>query len=43
MSSTKKKLVRMGESDKKDSRQSSIRSDERMRYDDQFHSKVRPY
>ncbi|EAT43063.1 AAEL005464-PA [Aedes aegypti] len=38
MSSTKKKLVRMGESDKKDSRQSSIRSDERSRYDEQFHS-----
>ncbi|XP_062712363.1 uncharacterized protein LOC109410650 [Aedes albopictus] len=40
MSSTKKKLVRMGESDKKDSRQSSIRSDERSRYDEQYHSKV---
>ncbi|XP_065083081.1 uncharacterized protein blo [Ochlerotatus camptorhynchus] len=40
MSSTKKKLVRMGESDKKDSRQSSIRSDERMRFDDQYNSKV---
>ena len=42
MSSTKKKLVRMGESDKKDSRQSSIRSDERSRYDEQYHSKVVP-
>ncbi|XP_062535545.1 uncharacterized protein LOC134204744 isoform X1 [Armigeres subalbatus] len=40
MSSTKKKLVKMGESDKKDSRQSSIRSDERSRYDEQYHSKV---
>ncbi|XP_055596683.1 uncharacterized protein LOC129746821 [Uranotaenia lowii] len=40
MSSTKKKLVKMGDSDKKDSRQGSIRSEERMRYDDQYNSRV---
>lgn len=41
MSSTKKKLVKMGESDKKDSRHGSVRSEDRLRYDDQYQSKVR--
>ncbi|XP_055626236.1 zinc finger CCCH domain-containing protein 13 [Toxorhynchites rutilus septentrionalis] len=40
MSSTKKRLVKMGETEKKDSRHSSIRSDERSRYDEKNHLKV---
>ncbi|KAL9702274.1 hypothetical protein quinque_005792 [Culex quinquefasciatus] len=40
MSSTKKKLVKMGESDKKDSRHGSVRSEDRLRYDEQYQSKV---
>ncbi|XP_058829270.1 serine/arginine repetitive matrix protein 1 [Topomyia yanbarensis] len=38
MSSTKKKIL--GDSEKKGSRQSSIRSEDRMRYEEQHHSKV---